>query len=202
MEAEPAEAEARAAWQRGDHDRATQLALTRYGAEILAFLSARLRNHGDADDVFGSFAEKLWHGMPGFRWRSSLRSWCYLIARNAANDYVTAAHRRRERNLTLDKHAALSQLVERLRTETAAYRRTEVKDRMQELRESLPADDQMILILRIDRELSWRELAVALADGEAPTEDAEISREAAKLRKRFERIKGKLRELAEQEGLL
>jgi RNA polymerase sigma-70 factor, ECF subfamily len=91
---------------------------------------------------------------------------------------------------------------EKVRTTTVVYRRSEVKDRMRDLRESLPDDDQMLLILRVDRGMDFRELAVALADRDAGLAADEIDREAARLRKRFERVKARLRELAEEAGLI
>ena len=195
------DADIRTACDERDFDRAASLAISRYGGELLAFVSARLRSNADGEDVFAVFAEKLWLGLPQFEWRCSLRSWCYRLARNAANDFLSLAHHRRERQITPEAHARLSQLVDHVRTNTRAYLRTPVKDRMQELRETLSADDQMLLILRVDRNMAWRDLAVALSDGSSLV-DAELETEAARLRKRFERIKDQLRELARADGLL
>jgi RNA polymerase sigma-70 factor (ECF subfamily) len=52
-----------------------------------------------------------------------------------------------------------------------------------------------MIILRFDRGLSWTEVAQVLAAGGAPVDEAA-------LRKRFERLKKRLRELAIAEGLL
>jgi RNA polymerase sigma-70 factor (ECF subfamily) len=60
----------------------------------------------------------------------------------------------------------------------------------------------MLLILRVDRGMDWRDLAAAMGDENAPLEGADLDREAARLRKRFERIKDRLRELAREAGLL
>lgn len=54
-----------------------------------------------------------------------------------------------------------------------------------------PPEDRMLLVLRLDREMSWTEVARVLTDDAA---DADVSREAARLRKRFERVKAKLAE--------
>jgi len=70
------------------------------------------------------------------------------------------------------------------RTTTVPWQRTEVKDEVSRLRESLPVDDQTLLILRIDRKMSWREIAHILGETQEPA-----------LRKRFERIKERLRAL-------
>ena len=73
---------------------------------------------------------------------------------------------------------------------------------MRLLRDHLPTDDQTLLILRVDRDLSWNEVALVMTyDGEAPTDDR-VKRESARLRKRFELVKDRLRTLAEEEGRL
>jgi RNA polymerase sigma-70 factor (ECF subfamily) len=197
------EATIRAACVAGEYGRAATLTVEGYGTDIMAFLLARCGSRGGvAEEVFGIFAEKLWVGLPRFEWRCSMRSWAYRLARNAANDYVSSAGNRPERNLPLSQNAPPSQVMDRVRTTTASYRRTAAKDRMRELRETLPADDQMLLILRIDRGLDFRELAEALNDSDAPLDSEGLEREAARLRKRFERVKEQLRELATERGLL
>lgn len=189
-----------AACQAADYGRAATLALEAYAGEILALLISRLRSESSGHEVFAMFAEKLWVGLPAFEWRCSMRAYCYRIARNAANDYTSAAANRPERNLALSQVPWLGPLVDRARTATQRYRRSEVKDRVRQLRDKLPADDQMLLILRVDRAMDWRELAIAMG-GERGSQQA-VEREAARLRKRFERIKTRLRELAREDGLL
>ncbi len=61
----------------------------------------------------------------------------YALARNAANRYATSPQRRRERNLSLGAEGPLSALVDRVRSETLVYARTDVKDKMRQLRERL-----------------------------------------------------------------
>ncbi len=63
-------------------------------------------------------------------------------------------------------------------------------------------DDQTLLMLRIDRGLSWRDLALAISSEEGASSDEAISINAARLRKRFEQIKQRLRELAVQQGVI
>jgi RNA polymerase sigma-70 factor (ECF subfamily) len=98
------------------------------------------------------------------------------------------------------------------RTTTAAFRRTSTKDRVRALRDRLEPDDQLLLVLRVDRGMEFREIAAVLADGEegstsarsasAEPGEAQLDREAARLRKRFERVKERLRELAHEAGLI
>jgi len=192
----------RAACEADDYSTAATLVIERYGGEIMAFLLSRMRRRSDAEEVFAVVAEKLWIGLPGFEWRCAVLSWVYRLARNAANDYATAAGNRPERNLALSQQASLSALVDRVRSATAPYQQTAVKDRVRELRTQLSADDQMLLILRVDRGMDWRDLAVAMGDEPAPLEGSALEREAARLRKRFERVKDRLREFAIAAGLL
>ena len=196
----------RAACEARDYATAANLVISQYGGEVLAFLCARLRSDSHGEEVFATFAEKLWIGLPGFEWRCSLKGWAYRLARNAANDFEAAANNRPRHNLALSSQLQLSALIDRARSTTALHRRTPVKDRMRELRETLAQDDQMLLILRVDRGMAWRDLAAAMSAAPAGddriSDHAELDREAARLRKRFERIKDELRELARAEGLL
>ena len=95
----------------------------------------------------------------------------------------------------------LSEVAAQTRTRTDAYLKTEVKNRMQELRQQLPAEDQQLLILRVNRQLSWNEIAMVLGDDGLRATDVELQREATRLRKRFQLAKDRLRALARQEGL-
>jgi RNA polymerase sigma-70 factor (ECF subfamily) len=47
----------------------------------------------------------------------------------------------------------ISEIEIEVRTQTLTYLRTQVKDRMAQLREELPTDDQTLLVLRVDKQL-------------------------------------------------
>jgi RNA polymerase sigma-70 factor (ECF subfamily) len=193
--------EIRRAFDQGDLELAATRTLEAYGSEILSFLAARLRSISDGQEAFSMFAEDLWRGLPAFTWRCAIRTWCYTLARNAANRHAVVAQRRPERNLVLSQHRSVSQAIARVRSATQLHQRSDIKDGVRALREQLDADDQMLLLLRVDRALSWREAAIALS-GEIDLDEASIEREGARLRKRFERIKTDLRRMAEEAGLL
>jgi RNA polymerase sigma-70 factor (ECF subfamily) len=195
------ERECRQAFDAEDYVRAATLAIERYGREIMAFLLARLRRRSDAEEVFAMFAEKLWIGLASFEWRCSLKTWCYRIARNAANDFATAAYNRTGRHVALSQHEALAQLVDRTRSSTTLYRQTGAREQIRKLRESLSPDDQMLLLLRVDKRMDFRDIAIAMGHGET-LEPVEVERDAARLRKRFERVKERLREMAKEAGLI
>jgi hypothetical protein len=60
----------------------------------------------------------------------------------------------------------LSRIEHEVRAETLSYLRTVRKNRIAELRASLPPEDQELLLLRVDRQLSWNDLALVMCDEE------------------------------------
>jgi RNA polymerase sigma-70 factor (ECF subfamily) len=191
------EAATRARCDAGDVDGAMRLALQGYGEEVFSFLVVRMRNEDDANDVFSQACEDLLHTLRTFQWRCSLRTWFYRVARSAATRYQRSPMNRSDRRVALSN---VSELVDQVRSRTVAHLRSEVKDRMRALREQLDADEQQLLLLRVDRDLSWNEIAEIVE--EDADDDAQIARAAARLRQQFQKLKDRLRELAIAEGLI
>jgi RNA polymerase sigma-70 factor (ECF subfamily) len=201
-EHEPIERAIRERWDARDYEAAATVLLRGYGREILAFLVSRLREPGLAGDVFSQFTEDLWRGLPAFAWRSTARVWAYTLARHALSRQLKVVQRERRRRVPLSGAPGQSKVEKQVRTETLRVLKTEVRDRMAELRQRLTSDDQMLLLLRVNRSLDWRDIAqVMLGEGE-PIEAVQLDRESARLRKRFQLIKQQLRKMAEEEGLL
>jgi RNA polymerase sigma-70 factor, ECF subfamily len=197
-----AEQSIRAALQAQQLEGAATLALDTYGHEISTFLFARLRDVNDGQEVFSIFVEDFWKSLPRFAFRCSMRVWMYTLARNAAIRYGQAAYRKREQHLTPALRDSLSALIDRARSETQVHLRTEVKDKLRAFRAQLEPDDQWLLTLHLDRALAFRDVALIMTeDGDQLSAQA-LEREAARLRKRFERIKSALRALAKREGLI
>jgi RNA polymerase sigma-70 factor, ECF subfamily len=189
------EAELRRRTDAGDHSGAMTAAVRGYGYELMGFLVGLTGNPGEADEIFATACEKLWRALPSFRWDSSFRVWAYVVARNEF--YRARRSPAAKRRVTLDDAPEVAAAVEHVRTTTAEYRRTEVKDAFARIRESLEPDERILLGLRVDRELEWVDIARVLG-----AEDADVKREAATLRKRFERLKVRLRELARAQGIV
>src|ERR1043165_2019404 len=161
-----------------------------HGGEIYGWLAATLASDAEADDAFSLFSEDLWKSLPRYHGRCSPRTWCYLIARGAASRLHEARRIRRAVPLS---EAPIAALVAQIRETTQLHLRTSVKDRIRSARAQLAPDDQTLLILRVDRDLDWRDIAYIFLGAEAG--DAELARHAAVLRKRFERAKQRLRAL-------
>ena len=171
---------------------AATCALTGYGAEILGYLVCVLRDESAASDVFADFCEDRWKGIAGFRKQSSFRTWAYKVSWNAAQMFWRDPFRRRVRRLATGEY---SLVAERLRVSSLHRDPLAAADRAK-LRESLKPDEQTLLILRVDKGLSWKEIAHLLADAE------DVPLDVGALRKRFERLKERLVRMAEKECLL
>jgi RNA polymerase sigma-70 factor (ECF subfamily) len=193
---------AEAACRRGDYEAAAGVVYRAYGTEIYSFLLAQFR--GDAscvDDVFSEFTEDFWRGLPAFEWRCAIRAWCYKLARSTASRYRRSPHNRPERRVAISSAGFLDELAHQARTSTRPYLQTQVKDEFQRLRDRLSDDEQDLLILRVDRDLSWREVAYAMLT-EEPADDEQLKRLEVTLRQRFADVKQRLRRLAEEGGIL
>jgi RNA polymerase sigma-70 factor (ECF subfamily) len=164
--------------------------LSALGADVLRALYARFRSEQVAAELFARFAEALWVGLPTFAFRCPLKVWVFTLARNVGNRYLARELRRTRAQVPLSQ--ALDAQVEALRSATLAHLRTENRDRVRALRQSLDEADQLLLNLRVDKALSFREVAlVMLADVDAA--EHEVTREASRLRKRFQLVKEQLR---------
>lgn len=191
----------RAAVEVGDHDQAATLAIELYGHEIFSFIGSQLREPHASGDAFSDFSELFWRTLPTFEWRCSLRTWMYLLARRALSRERRDARKRNRHETALSDAERLPQVVAQARTATALHLRTATKDRFQDLRAELSEEDQMVLVLRVDRGLSWAELAEVMLASDKPT-SSQLATEAARLRKRFQLAKAQLRKRAEETGLV
>ena len=163
-----------------------------YGPDILGYLNALAQEEERADDVFSQFCEDLWRGLPRFRREASVRTWAYQLAWHAWLREQRDTYRRRGRPLVTEE---LSLLAAEVRTTTAQYLKTEAKDAVERLRDQLSPGEQSLLILRVDRGLSWAEVAAVMS-----TSDEQL--DASTVAKRFQRVKARLQKLAKEAGLL
>ncbi len=197
-EQERGEADIRAACAANDFALATRRTLELYGPELLGYLVAKTHDEDLANEAFSLFSEHLWRGLPGFRWESSLRTWVYVVARNGLR-MLQRKPGSRHRPKPLSDSVA-NQMVAKLRSSTAIYLKTEVKDKLARMRLKLEPVDQDILVLRVARKMSWIEIAKIVHEGEGALDGPQLKRNAARLRKRFERAKATLATLMRADG--
>ncbi len=164
------------------HDAMTA-AVRGYGPAVLGFLVSSLKDKDTAKDVFSQACENLWRNIAGFRRECAFGTWFYVLAWNAAKNQLNEAHRRRVRRLQTSE---ISQLVAPIRSTGVSHLRGEAA----RLRDSLTPEERTLLILRIDRAMPWGDVARVMEVDEPV------------LRKRYERIRRKLKRGAEAGGLI
>jgi RNA polymerase sigma-70 factor (ECF subfamily) len=176
----------------GDRKRAAETVMREFGPGIRGLHLTIFRRAPDtAEEAFSLFAEKLWRHIGTYRGESSVRTWVYCLARNAAVDVTREGWRRLGRRLDT---VEAERLAAEVRTLSAA-RLERQSSALTALRDTLDLDEQTLLTLRLDERLAWEEIAEIMSSGGEPVE-------AGAVRKRFERLKAKLGELARRQGLI
>ncbi len=188
------ESEIRAAWSAGDFDGAMTRAFERYADELYGFLRGLGRDAVQADEAFSATCERIWRGLPRFRWESTFRVWAYRIARNEFLRTTREVTRAR-RAVPLSEVPSVQRIVAQVRSTTPLHQRDDVRDKFAAVRAQLPPDDLALLGMRIEHRMPWDQIASVLADGDVPP----TTKDVAALRKRFERLKIKLRGLVRDE---
>ncbi|HEU4405333.1 MAG TPA: hypothetical protein VFS43_08605 [Polyangiaceae bacterium] len=183
----------------GDLRGALEATLKHFGPEVNGFLARASGDETLAAEAFSQLCEDICYGLAGFEWASSLRTWVYVLARNALCR-VRKREGRARRDLPLSL-AEISSIEAHVRTATLPFLRTETRSAMDRLRDELDPADRELLILRVDRDLPWDEVA-RVTLGRMDADELTIKRESARLRQRFQSLKKALRQRARDEGLL
>ncbi len=170
---------------------AAEAAIRGYGPEILGYLTRVLRSSDDAADAFSFWAEDVWKGVGTFQGRSTVRVWAYRVACNSAARVAREGWKKRRQRIRTTMASRIAADV-RSSTGVSLDREASAMDR---LRDSLSNEERELLVLRVDRRLSWREVAEVLAEEGGAVDDISV-------RKRFERLKTKLGKMAKEKGLL
>jgi RNA polymerase sigma-70 factor (ECF subfamily) len=152
---------------------------------VLGYLAVLLRDEDDARDVFSAFGEELWRSLSRFERRSSAKTWAYAIAYRCALRHRRERARQRMRPI---RDSEYSKLAAGVRSVSRSTSRSAADRQLDALRAALDDEEQTLLVLRIDRRMAWGEIAKVLG-AEATTAPA--------LRKRFQRLKQRLRKLVD-----
>jgi RNA polymerase sigma-70 factor, ECF subfamily len=174
-----------------DFESAATALIEGYGPQVHGYLRVVIRDGEEAEDAFALFAENVWRGFPTWEGRASARAWAYSVAWNAAGRLFRDPWHRRRRKLP-------DSVASKLAAAAISSSRLDLERReagLEQLRAVLSAEEQSLLVLRVDRELTWQEVAMAMGE---PDDAASL----AALRKRFERLKAKLALSARTRGLL
>ena len=190
------EARVRSLTEAGRHEQAAGEVLRTLGPEVLGYLRSMMRSDADGDEVFASVSARVWRGLAKFEWRCSLRTWAYLLAHREMARFRQQGRRHEEGRVPISE---IGSIVAEVRSTTTG--RSALREKLAKLREELPQEDQALLVLRVDRDLEWDEIALIFAKKVDGSRDADTKREAARLRKRFQIIKERLAKRFREEGL-
>jgi RNA polymerase sigma-70 factor, ECF subfamily len=123
---------------------------------------------------------------------------------NAAVDLQREGYKKRR--VGLSSAPEVMELAARVRTTTMPVLRTENRTALERLRDELPEEDRALLVLRVDRKLEWREVALVLATSsdraDRVADEYTLKREIARLRKRFQLVVERLRAMAKERKLV
>ncbi len=148
-----------AASEAGGHDRLDfQHVYGEFHAKIRRYLD-RLVGPADAEDVTQETFANVSQGLPRFREDSSLSTWIYRIATNAAYDRLRTRSSRGSRDVPIDEHPAVEDKGPRADQRLA---RREMNDCIDEYVAGLPASYRSVVILSEHEGLTNKEIADAL----------------------------------------
>ncbi len=167
---------------------AAEEAIRAHGPAIRAYLLSLLRDPDVADDAYSVWCEWTLEAIARFRGASPLLTWAYGVAHNAARRVRDDAYRRRRCSL------AGAAGVRTAPSRTSSPSRQERAALVDSIRVQLPLDDQGLLALRVEHGLAWEAIAAILSGTDPVT--------PAALRKRFERVKQRIRRMARDVGAL
>jgi RNA polymerase sigma-70 factor (ECF subfamily) len=179
----PFDAEVHELFLAGREREAADLLLTRLSPELRPFLHRLLGEVALADEALSNTCERLWRGLPKFRWECSLRSWSYIVARREASRCRAIHARAGAQQTTLSAAVAMPAHPATNRTVSTTKRSL-----LEDLRASLSDEDRDLIVLRVERGLAWKEVAASFLDDDEPSPEA-IQREAARLRQRYRSIR-------------
>jgi RNA polymerase sigma-70 factor (ECF subfamily) len=162
-----------------------------FGPKITGYLTRVLGDEDDAADAYSLWAEDVWKGLGGLRAPGAAKVWTYRVAWNAAVRVRRQAWNKRRQRMRSSMASRVAADV-LSRTPGAVEREAEQLTR---LREGLGPAERSMLVLHVDRGLSWSEVAEVMA------EEGEVVDEAA-LRQRYARLRKKLSARAKELGML
>ncbi|HLL85235.1 MAG TPA: hypothetical protein VK420_21370 [Longimicrobium sp.] len=176
-----------------DNHGAAELACSHHGAEILGWLCAVLLDNESAKTTYDAFKAELATELWTFRGEYPVRISMYSLARKLAMKNVRPPSR-------VDSPIGASVGPTRSQEDGQARTPQDLNaSALVRMREVLEPEERMILVLRVDRGMSWEDVARVM---ENPPTQATLRECATRLRRYFQRTKERLRELAARQGLL
>jgi DNA-directed RNA polymerase specialized sigma24 family protein len=177
----------------GDATGAVNAAVRFHGAEVFGFLLGVLGSFPRACNAYTGVIEEVRRRIGAFRWQCSLRTWLYAIACGELRDHVGSGREGGEGSSSHEPSLPDP-------TTTMPSRCLHLETGIASLRRLLPPEDRALLILRVDRRLGFRELAITSVGEGASRRD--LALESDLLRRRFLRIREELARAAVEHRIL
>lgn len=140
------------AYAEGDVE-AFQALYQRHRARVFGFLAGKLKDRGEAEEVFQEVFVKLHHNRLKYRTASPFLAWLFTIVKNSLVDHIRK-RKTRAKYLELSHQAVNAALDER-------GNGRDVGEAIAEL-SSLSGEQRMLLSMRFNEDLSFAEIAESM----------------------------------------
>jgi hypothetical protein len=155
-----------------------------HGAELFGFLIAVLDDRREAANVYADATRAIERALASATWTCPVRTFAYAVVRRELARF-------RRLNPRLRRETRL----DALNPESPRPRRTVARSRaVAELRNRLADEDYELLILRVDRQLGWQDIAISTLGWDAPPEA--LTQEVTRAVARVAEIRNQLAEAA------
>ncbi len=137
-----------------------EMVIETYKMEIHSYLTRLMRNYHDAEDATQETFIKAYTHIERFKWNCRLRTWLYRIATNTA---FKALKKSKRYDLTPE---VASREISSADNPTSSLIKEEELQLVQDAINNLPPRQKAVLIMRLNQELSFAEIAQALSISE------------------------------------
>lgn len=149
----------------GGAEAAFEELVRRHQQRVFALVSGILRRQEDVEDIAQQVFLKVYLSLKRFDHRAAFSTWLYKITVNECWDYLRKRKVRPlvyESDLSEEQVSRLDGIVSADRVALGPNDRAEVKDMLNHMLETLPAEDQQLLVLKEIEGFSVQELAEIL----------------------------------------
>lgn len=130
-----------------------------YSGKILIYLSKRLPRQEDAEDLMQDVFLEAIDSVFFLKKRGSVMSWLYTIAHNKVVDYY---RKKKIKSIVLSALPLLQIAAQEMNEPEFQFEKDKIRDRIEKAFASISKRYQEILIMRYEKEIPVKQLAIAL----------------------------------------
>jgi len=140
--------------------------IQRYFRQVFFFAKSFVKTDAEAEDVTQEVFVKAWKNLKKFDQNKKFKTWIFQIAKNTSIDFLrksknfVAPEAMQEEQMTL----SLEQVVDESPLPEAIYDSKDFEQRLQELVNSLPPPQQLVVSLHLQQDLTFEEIAQILQE--------------------------------------